>query len=180
MRHSLLLALCCIFVFAKCKKEKNDGNYFGYAKAELNGIAVTYNEIRGGTSHNSDTSWLVFERWESLIPKEVMNFGSLVKTINLSQRIHKRNHGDNTLTSNYYTLRDDGDIPCDDYNIYEPDSLQNFITITSFNPQTKEIKGTFQATYLIDSARVATKGKCRPSAPDTIRIRNGEFYTKIF
>jgi hypothetical protein len=66
-------------------------------------------------------------------------------------------------------------VICDVYYIYEPDSLWNYITVTAFNAQTKEIDGTFQATYLIDPSRM----KCKPSAPDTIRIRNGVFHTKI-
>lgn len=183
MRCLMLIGVMSLFIFAKCKKEKIDStsNYFGYAKAEANGGLINYNKVKGTkSSTNSDSIGLSFQRWEGLILKEVISFGPLIKTLNQQQRIRKSIFGSNILTSNYGTLRDDGDVLCDYYNIYEADSLQNYIIITAYNPQTNEIKGTFRATYLIDFLRVATIGKCRLSTPDTIRIKNGEFYTKIF
>lgn len=169
--------------FAKCKKDKIDSNaqYFGSLTVVVNGNSVTFNKTRGTKSNtNLDSIGFIFERWEGLILKEAVSFGPLLKSINQPQRIYNSAFGTNILTSSYSTLRDDGDVLCDFYKIYEPDSLQNYITISTYNPQTEEIRGTFQATYLIDSARIRTIGKCRPTASDTIRIRNGQFYTKLF
>lgn len=186
MKIQFIVASFLIFVFAKCKKDKlePDGQYFGYAKGEINGVVVNYNKANGGLLYNlADSVSLNFEKWDGLILKESISVQKIYKQTNLPQRINKYDYTAiriEKLSSSYYTLRDDGDVVCDVYNIYEPDSLQNYIIITSYNFQTKEIKGTFQATYLIDSSRVAGVGKCRPSAPDTIRIRNGEFHTKIF
>lgn len=186
MRGTIIISLFFLFVFAKCKKDKIDsnGNYFGYAKAEVNGVTVNYNKVNGSLLYNlTDSISLNFEKWEGLVLKETISIQKIYKQLNLPQRIYKYNYAATRiekLSSSYYTLRDDGDVICDIYNTHEPDSLQNFIIITSYNPQTKEIRGTFQATYLIDSNRIATIGKCRPLAPDTLRIRNGEFYTKIF
>ena len=184
MKTSLIITCFCIFTFAKCKKDNNEpeGQYFGYTKATVNGNIITYNKCAGSfLLNNPDSIGLSFERWEGLISKEAIGFQRVANFLS-PQRIYKYNLNLTPikLSSTYSTLRDDGDVLCDFYNIYEPDSLQNFITITSFNTQTKEIRGTFQATYLIDSSRVIAIGKCRPTAPDTIRIRNGEFYTKIF
>jgi hypothetical protein len=184
MKKSLIITCFCIFTFAKCKKDPPEEQYFGYAKAHINGTIVNFNKVRGNLLYNlEDSVSLNFEKWDGLVLKESISIQKIYKNTNNSQRIYKYSYSNNRiekLSSAYYTLRDDGDVLCDVYNVYEPDSIQNFITITSFNTQTKEIRGTFQATYLIDSSRVIAIGKCRPTAPDTIRIRNGEFYTKIF
>lgn len=171
-----------MFVFAKCKKEIPDqeGNYFGYAKAEINGVVVNYNKVRGTLLYNlEDSISLNLEKWDGLILKQAIGIQKIFKRTNSPQRVYPHDYSAvriEKLSSSYNTLRDDGDVLCDVYNVYQPDSLQNYVTITAYNSQTKEIRGTFQATYLIDTSRV----KCYSNAPDTIRIRNGEFYTKIF
>ena len=180
MKILLKLVSFCIFIFAKCKKDIPEEQYFGYAKAEINGTIVNFNKVRGNLLYNlEDSLALNFEKWDGLILKEAISIQKIYKRTNLPQRIYKYDYTAiriEKLSSSYYTLRDDGDVLCDIYNVHEPDSLQNYITITSYNSQTKEIRGTFQATYLIDP----TRSKCRPGAPDTIRIKNGEFNTKIF
>lgn len=179
MKIYLIAVFLFIFIFAKCKKDKDDqaGQFYGYAKATANGNWVNFNKARAWFFNNNiDSVSVLFERWDGSLRREVISFGPMIKAINMPQRIKKAIFGSSTLTSSYTTVRDDGDVLCDVYHIYEPDSLQNFITITAFDPQTKEIRGTFQATFLIDPIRI----KCMPTAPDTIRIRNGEFYTKIF
>lgn len=181
MKNILLSACLCLFIFATCKKNNSEpeGNYYGYAKAEINGVPITFNKVRGGLLYNlNDSISLNFEKWDGLIQKEDFGFQKLYKFSTSSQRVFKYNYGAariEKLSSSYYTLIG-GDVICDRYDIYEPDSMLNRITITSLNTQTNEISGTFQATYIIDPTRV----KCKPTAPDTLRIRNGEFYTKIF
>jgi hypothetical protein len=182
MKHTLIIFCLSIFIFAKCKKDKlePEGQYYGNAKAEINGSMVSFNTPRGALKSNSyDSIYISLEKWDGLVLKEVISFGPILKTVGLVQRINKNNYstsGIGPLSSSYSTLRDDGDVLCDFYHIYERDSLHNSIIITSFNAATKEISGSFQATYLIDPTRV----KCRTTAPDTMRIKNGEFYTKIF
>lgn len=187
MKNILLLIFCITFlIFAKCEKVgvEWEGEYFGSAKAEINGSIFYFNKLRGALKSNSmDSIYLGLLNWDGLILKNALSIGPLDSTIGIKQRLNRLNYSTpiiEHLSSTYSTLRDDGDVLCDFYHIFEPDSLQNFIIITYFNPQTKEIRGKFQATYLIDSNRVATIGKCRPDAPDTIRIKNGEFSTKIF
>lgn len=171
-----------MLVFAKCKKKvpEPDTKYFGYAKAEINGVIVNYNKVNGRLLYNlEDSISLNLEKWDGLILKQAIGIQKIFKLTNLLQRIYQYDYTATRiekLSSSYYTLRDDGDVLCDIYNVHQPDSLQNHVTITSYNSQTKEIWGTFQATYLIDTTRL----KCRSNAPDTIKIRNGEFYTKIF
>ena len=180
MKQILFSACLCLFLFAGCKKDSTEpeGNYFGYAKAEINGVTVNFNKARAALLYNLDDSIsVIFEKWDGLLLKESIDMQKIYKRTTNPQRVYKYQNNINRiqrLSSAYYTLSNGGDVICDVYDNYEPDSLQNYITITSFNPQTNEIRGTFQATYLIE------RPKCRPAAPDTIRIRNGEFYTKIF
>jgi len=177
MKTTLLAIISLMFLFAQCKKEHDAGYYFGSAQAIINNNITSFNKARGVAFHNTiDSVHLIFEKWNGSMSKEHLNFYPLAINLNLPQYIKKINTNGSTLTSQYNTVTGDGDVTCDIYYIYEPDSLQNFITITSYNPATKEIGGTFQATYLIDASRP----KCVPSAPDTVRIRNGQFYTKIF
>nr|WP_295929694.1 hypothetical protein [uncultured Dyadobacter sp.] len=70
-----------------------------------------------------------------------------------------------------YELLSDGDVGGDCY--YTVDSENNYIQIDSYNEKTKEIKGSFQLTL------AARKPRSSDALPDTLRFRNGRFYTKI-
>lgn len=74
----IIVIIFSLFTFANCKKENNEpeGNYFGYAKADINGVTTNYNKIRGGY-YNNDTSrvGVILELWNGLIFKEEINFG---------------------------------------------------------------------------------------------------------
>lgn len=179
MKQIIILLFLSLFIFSKCKKEKDEvkNNYFGYAKAQINGQPFE-GKARGGFLYkNPDSLMLNFERWEGLILKEEIGFIKAAKSGR--QKVYKQDYTQITqtkLTSLYGTFSDDGDVICDHYNVFEADSITNHLTITSYNEATKEVAGTFDVTYIIDAARQ----KCNPSAPDTIRIRKGEFKTKIF
>jgi hypothetical protein len=176
MRSTLIVLLLGVLLSAQCKKEYLPGDYFGSAQAMLNNNTTGFNKTRGKVYNNrTDSVSLDFERWDGPYAREHLTFSPTAIILNQPQRIRKAPGNGNIVTSLYNTLSDDGDVICDVYYIYEPDSLWNYITVTAFNAQTKEIDGTFQATYLIDPSRM----KCKPSAPDTIRIRNGVFHTKI-
>lgn len=70
-----------------------------------------------------------------------------------------------------YTMLSYGDVGGDSY--YVSDSEDNYLQIDSYNAKTKEIKGSFQLTL------VARKPRSSDALPDTLRFRNGRFYTKI-
>jgi len=80
---------------------------------------------------------------------------------------------DTLAGANYYTLQDDGDVLGDTYEVLE--SEDNFIAITAVNDAQTAISGTFQVTFVLDDSRP----KVIPSAPDTVRFTNGEFFTRI-
>lgn len=71
-----------------------------------------------------------------------------------------------------FELLSDGDVVGDFF--YTVDSEDNYIQIDSYNAETKEIKGSFQLT--LANAR---KPRSSDALPDTLRFRNGRFYTKI-
>jgi hypothetical protein len=183
MKKLFLFAVAAPLLFTACKKDVPDANVpsFGFAKATVNGMPTTYNKVRGGfTSDSFDEFVFSFRIYDGLNRKASLSIGPIKSPVMGRKRVVKSPYGSGILTSNYYTLRDDGDVLCDIYNVYEPDSLNNFIDILAYNPQTKEIRGRFQLTYLIDSTRLATIGRCRTTTPDTLRIRSGEFHTKLF
>lgn len=176
MRYIIVLFISFGILGLKCKKDPYADIYFGNGNATVNGNTIYFNKARANLiNSNPDSISIGLEKWEGGIKKEGISFFRVKVSNNIPQTTHKAVNGLNLLISNYVTVIADGDVVCDFYNILEADSAQNYITITSYNSTTKEIRGIFQGTYLIDPNRT----KCNPAAPDTIRIRNGEFYTKI-
>lgn len=169
-----------LLLFATCKKDEPEGDYFGYCKFTVNGQEIRFNKCTGNILYNnSDSITFSFKKWDGLILKESIGFFKAHKNIAIRQKVYKIELPivfSKKLTSVFSTLSDDGDVLCDVYNVLESDSLINNITITSYNERTRKIKGTFEVTYIIDTSGT----KCRATAPDTLRIRNGEFCTKIF
>ncbi|MCE6990616.1 hypothetical protein [Dyadobacter sp. CY323] len=70
-----------------------------------------------------------------------------------------------------YTWIDDGCVIGDEYKILE--SENNFLQIESYNEKSKEIKGTFQLTFVLE------REGSDHTLPDTLRFREGKFHTKI-
>ena len=57
------------------------------------------------------------------------------------------------------------------YTILESDS-SSFVTMQSYDSITKELRGTFDLTFIVFH-------RPYPSSPDTLRVRNGVFHTKV-
>lgn len=76
---------------------------------------------------------------------------------------------DSSVVSKYMYV--DVDVLYGTYKVLESDS-SSFITITSYDSVSKELKGTFDVTFV----KEISPG---PNAPDTIRFRNGVFHTKV-
>lgn len=76
--------------------------------------------------------------------------------------------------SNYITVVSDGDVTGDLYLIVEDEDL-SFITVDSYDENTRWFRGTFQATYYFDPNRI----KYDPNAPDTIKFEMGDFEVKL-
>jgi hypothetical protein len=65
----------------------------------------------------------------------------------------------------------DHDVIYGQYRILESDS-SSFVTLISFDSITGEVRGTFDLTFLVEHRPF-------PGAPDTLRLRNGQFYTRL-
>lgn len=57
------------------------------------------------------------------------------------------------------------------YTVLEADS-SSFVTLQSYDTITKELRGTFEFTFIVSH-------RPYPNAPDTLRVRNGVFHTKV-
>ncbi|MFN0174843.1 MAG: hypothetical protein ACKVU0_09375 [Saprospiraceae bacterium] len=77
---------------------------------------------------------------------------------------------DDGLVGAHYFILDD-DVILGNYLLLESDST-SFITLTSFDSTSRELRGTFDVTLIVDH-------RPDPSYPDTIRFRNGQFHTKL-
>ena|SRR5687768_13945325 len=70
------------------------------------------------------------------------------------------------------TYIDDGHILG---NVYKLMDLDNYLEITSWDSVKNEVKGIFELNFAIDSRFV----KSDINGPDTIRIKNGTFHTRL-
>ena len=167
------------FSFVTCTKsnvinEQND-KYFGNCTIQKNGELNSYKAYGQLYNNKPDSLILTFEKWNGIILKEGISFIKIYKILG-RQKINKTDFSNLKATSIFSTLPEDGDVLCDQYFVFERDSLINNITINSFNETTKEISGTFDVTLLVDLNRTI----CNLQRVDTVRIRNGIFNTKIF
>lgn len=81
---------------------------------------------------------------------------------------------DSLVGASYHTSVADGDVAGNSYDLFE-DNTPNFIEITEFDEVSREVKGRFNANFLID----LDFGKEDFSAPDTVRFSQGVFHTRI-
>jgi hypothetical protein len=64
-----------------------------------------------------------------------------------------------------------GDVSGDYYKILS--SEDNFLQVENYNPKSKEIKGSFQVTFVLERAGYGH------TLPDTMRFTDGRFFTKM-
>lgn len=173
MKHILFFAL--IFILFACKKEPAkpslpDG-YYGTASAERNGKPWTGHPAcwisladHTSISMELDSFWQDFYGKESL---QIWNIPPFVGTYKTHRYIGQNLNQVYSILSMW-----DSDLPLGGYNILESDSSTNVVALTSYDTLTKEIKGTFNLTFIVS-------GRPYPSYPDTIRMKNGQFSGKL-
>jgi|GEM_PF-1050623 len=108
-------------------------------------------------------------------------YGQLRKSISCSvfnlsegkQPINSDLHFPRRFPSAFYgTLLSDGDVAGSFYNLNETDSIADYIQITSYNAQTREIKGILRGSYMVSHIDYD------PAAPDSVVV-NCVFETVI-
>ena len=177
----IIMFFCLMMVFVGCgKKEINPlwKNFWGSATAEVNGKVWNANGCEALRRKDSVMIGLsVLDDIQELfsMPLIPLKLGKhfLPNKINI-------NGGELKAAYMYFMVQGDNDLTCAQYgNLHDADSLRNWVDITEYNPQTKEIKGKFSCNLLIDPEGGNAGVRCKPSDLDIIRIRNGVFHTKI-
>ena len=74
-----------------------------------------------------------------------------------------------------FTSIDDGDVFGNKYNLIENDGIEDFIGLTTIDPKTLEVMGSFQASFARDTSRP----KFDLFSPDTIIFTNGVSHGRI-
>jgi hypothetical protein len=164
-----------IALLVSCSKEPQntqpEGPWWGEATAEKNGMlwkAKPYAFVN--INHGNGLNVLIDSLDRDNLKREELAFYKVPFTpgtypvVNTPPQVN-----DSLVGANFYYV--EVDILYGVYKILEADS-SSFITLTSYDTVSKEVKGTFDVTFIKEI-------KPYPSAPDTIRLRNGKFHTKV-
>jgi hypothetical protein len=171
----LSIAIYIALILASCTKDPTEpapeGPWWGDARADKNGTswvgkpyAVTSKEYSDRVNLSIDSLEYGYYLTKSL---EIYRVPLRQGTYPIFDNLPKIN--DSIVRAKYYFV--DYDVLYGTYKVLESDS-SSFITITSYDPVSKEVKGTFDVTLVKEIAP-------GPNAPDTIRFRNGMFHTKV-
>ncbi len=176
MKKIILIFTLMLVVLVGCKKNNEfldlfGKNWWGQATAEINGKQWSATGCNGFAKGD-----IISLGFSEVNKQQILNDFTI---LSLPLKLGKQFVPKKSIS---YDLRVDGDndLLCAIYdNLHDADSLQNWVEITEYNPQTKEIKGKFSCNMLIDPKGGNAGVKCNPSDPDVLRIRNGVFHTKI-
>lgn len=178
MNFTILTGIAAFaFIFTGCKKDPDKGLYFGSATATLNGKAWKAGKVRCGINipcykGKLGFDFIVFN--QEGFKRESLSFGK-IPIAKGTYSVNPQNYNDlvcrdTVALGGYSTSQDEGDVALDYYNPIA--SANNYFTITNYNERTKELWGSFAVSFKISTRR-------DPNSPDTIRVTNGNFYTKI-
>lgn len=164
-----------LFILLSCCKDKieNPSQYWGNCSLDLNEVPSEFSPycIPSGDLVNiyfdglNENGFLRYELIFGLIQTKEYIIDSLYayKTIGINEFEY----------SIFYTFLSDGDVVGNIYKLI--DSSENYIEITSWDEEKGEFRGKFQTNFIIDTNYPIND----INAPDTIRISNGEFYTRL-
>lgn len=172
---TLCISTMLLILLASCEKEpqppQQEGPWWGEAAAEKNGIQWEGSPYAVVSKNFPDRLTIFLDsldknslRREQLSFYRVPLIGGTYPVLDAPPQVE-----DSLVRSTLYYV--EVDVLYGVYKILEADS-SSFITITSYDSVSKEVKGTFDVTFI-------TEIKPYASAPDTIRMRNGTFHTKV-
>lgn len=173
MKYIIILGLV---VCSACKKSNEEPElYWGSVSAIKNGVAWEAEIYAGENRPYNQGIDIGIEKFNS---KRLRREGLYFFKIPLNTGVYPLSETDvriiDSLTGAFYnTLLDDGDVAGDAYYLFSGEHIENQIEITEIKG--KEIKGTFQVSFLKD----LRYGAADPSAPDTVVFKNGKFHTRI-
>ena len=174
MKHFLFLMLWAT-IFFSCKKDPvpvvEPSPYWGESSATINGKAwAAWPSAWVNLIHKNN--WFIvidsFDRFnilrQGLTLKKVPFTPGIYPVVNAAPQLN------DSLVGADFTYWE-ADLALGYYTVLESDS-SSFVTLESYDPTTKELRGTFDLTFIV-SHRPYT------GAPDTLRVRNGRFHTKV-
>ncbi len=174
----LLIALSV----ATCKKDSvfDENGYYGEGTATINGWAWHGTNLMIGDDKAPEG--LNLDNCLNIRIAQKSPDGLLLSTITFSyispnmgsRTLNYVSPGWNPIVNRIIASEWDDDVLLGTYYVFEQ-SDSNFLDITDLNWETGDVKGHFQATLIRDSSWVAPG-----QTADTLRIRNGSFYGKIY
>lgn len=171
---TLLLCLVCIFL-SNCEKSANPypdlpEEYWGTATAKLNGKEWTADCASFIDKENPghwSLSFSVFKNnYYFLGGLSFYNVTAQTDSSDVTKYIFEEKGG----VRGYYSLFD-ADTALGDYHILN-DAEPNYFTVDSYDSVSREIKGRFEVTFLVNHAPDA-------NAPDTVRFTEGKFHARL-
>lgn len=169
-----LLFLVCIFL-SNCEKSTNpypdfpEGRW-GTATAKLNGNewkATCKSFIDEENPGHWSLSFSVHKNnYYYLGSLTFFNISAQTDSSDVTKYIFEEKGG----VRGYYSLFD-ADTPLGDYHILN-DAEPNYFMVDSYDSVSREIKGRFEVTFLVNHAPDA-------NAPDTVRFTEGKFHARL-
>ena len=172
MKYFFYFALISLFLACGKNQEKPSlpENYWGEASAERNGKPWATNPVCWINIVNKTN---VIIELDSFINNYYLKESLIIFDIPPFLGTYKVNKLTAAKDLNSSLSMWDADLSIGGYTLLESDSNTNRVTLTSYDTLSKEIKGTFNLTYI-----VVPPGPY-PDYPDTIRFRNGKFHGKL-
>lgn len=170
------MIIMLIAVLEGCKKDTDKVQIpetFGEMNCDYNGKSWTAEVVGAGISNRHDTiEVLNFNRYNGNVRSEFMWLTNIKKTL-VQQNIYRGDYLSKDKVYAYYsTTNIEFDAGCDDYEVWEADSVNNRIQITEEKNDYAEIWGKFSVTFI----KIRS---CDGSPyPDTVRIRNAVFHIR--
>ncbi len=170
-----LIVLFILIVLYSCTKDEpvsKPSVFNGFGTANINGKeymfkpSMKYHESLGRYG-------IILVYFENEIQRAKIHFAK-VSNENSLQTLHKYNDNIINTQCGFYTSILDGDVAGNYYFLNEKDSIEDYLLLTSFDMTTGEVKGEFQASFYVDTAKIFDH-----NFPDTIVITNGYFETTV-
>lgn len=169
-----MLQICAVF-FYSCKKEitppEEPSVYWGTVHVDKNGVPWIVSPAVSIHTKFKNTINLTFTEFDQYGFKKEKSGMFKVPAHPGTYSLHKTSiQVDDGLVGSNFFFNDD-DFLLGYYDVLEADS-SSFLTITSYDTVTKEMKGKFEVIFKVTQ-------RPYPGAPDTIRLQNGVFHTKV-
>ncbi|MDX1913760.1 MAG: hypothetical protein SFV22_19850 [Saprospiraceae bacterium] len=175
--HTATFAFFCSLLLSSCDKTYplptiEELGYWGSASAIRNNMSWTGAPI--SVAIDNDYQGKGFQiSIDSLdkygIPQESLTFSKVPFQPGKSYLFDTYQQTDDGLVGAHYFILDD-DVLIGSYKVVEDST--SFITLTSYDSTSRELKGIFEATFVVEH-------RPDPTYPDTIRFRNGHFHTRL-